>query len=295
MVGILKIRAPRSGMAVATMAAVLLVGTPQAHAETTFERIKREKLITFGFANEPPYTIAALEKVTGQDPETLKAIMGQFGIEHYNGVLAEFAGMIPGLVAKRFDVIAAGMSIRPARCKQVAFSNPNLVVQQGLAVKKGNPLNLHSLKDIAANSEARVGVLQGGVQYEYLELAGVKQNQIFGFPDNTSMFQAFRTDRVDAVTLDVPLLGGQLAALKDPNLVRADPFEPPVGKDGKPIGGYVGVGFRKEDNDLREAYNRELKKLLESGRLAEIIAPFGFTKADLPDPNVTAEQICSGS
>ena len=56
-------------IAVAVMA---LVGALPAQAETTFERVKREKLVTFGFANEPPYTIAALESVTGQDPEVLQ-------------------------------------------------------------------------------------------------------------------------------------------------------------------------------------------------------------------------------
>ena len=277
-------------IAVAVMA---LVGALPAQAETTFERVKREKLVTFGFANEPPYTIAALESVTGQDPEVFKAIMREFGVEHFNGVLAEFSGMIPGLVAKRFDVIAAGMIIRPARCKQVAFGNPSVVVQQGLAVKKGNPLKLHSLKDIAANPKARIGILLGGVQYEYLDIAGVEKAQISGFSDISSAFQALRIDRVDGVTQDMPLVIGQLTAIKDPNLELAKPFENPRFKDGKPISGYIGVGFRKEDDDFREAYNRELKKLYDSGKLAEIVAPFGFT--NLPSPDMTAEKICAGN
>jgi polar amino acid transport system substrate-binding protein len=169
-----RVQVSRLLQGIVAVAAMALVGALPAQAETTFERVKREKLITFGFANEPPYTIAALENVTGQDPEVLKAIMKGFGVEHFNGVLAEFSGMIPGLVAKRFDVISAGMVIRPARCKQVAFGNPSVVVQQGLAVKKGNPLKIHSLKDIAANPKARIGILQGSVQYEYLDIAGVK-------------------------------------------------------------------------------------------------------------------------
>lgn len=279
---------------VAASVVALVAGvSPAGEAQTTFSRILREKLITFGFANEPPFTIATMGGVTGTDPEILKAIMRTHGVEKYNGVLAEFTGMIPGLLAKRFDVIAAGMYVRPARCKQVAFSNPNLTIREGLLVKKGNPLNLHSLKDIAANPKARVAAHQGSVEYEYLAIAGVKQSQILGFPDIASSVEALRTGRVDAVSNSVPLLVGQ-EILKDRNLELADPFENPVYKDGTPILSYVSVAFRKTDRDFLDAYNRGLNKLRDSGKLAEIIAPFGFKKADIPPANLTAAKICAG-
>lgn len=268
--------------------------TGSASGQSTWQRIQAEKTITFGFANEPPYTIAVTDGVTGQDPETLKAIMKTYGVDTTIGVLVEFGGLIPGLLAKRFDVIGAGMSIRPARCEQIAFSNPILVVQQGLAVKAGNPLNLHSYEDIVANPKVKVAVEQGAVENEHLLTNHVPASQILAFPDNTSMFAALQQNRVDAVATEVPLMEGMLTALKDATIERVDPFEVPLDKDGKQIIGYVAEGFRLEDTDLRDAYNKTLAEMLANGQLLTIIGQYGFTKADLPPAGLTADQVCKG-
>jgi polar amino acid transport system substrate-binding protein len=52
--------------------------------------------------------------------------------------------------------------------------------------------------------------------------------------------------------------------------------------------------FRKEDTDLVEAFNEELKKLIDSGELTEMIEPFGFGPETLPPDDVTTESLCAG-
>lgn len=64
-------------------------------------------------------------------------------------------------------------------------------------------------------------------------------------------------------------------------------FKQPV-IDGKSIKSYGATAFRKEDNDFREAFNAELKKLQDSGELLKIIEPFGFTEQELPG-DITVE------
>jgi polar amino acid transport system substrate-binding protein len=271
-----------------------VTGEPAPSGEpsgTTYERILEEAHMTFGFANEPPFTIAQMEGVTGTDPETLYAIMRPLGVETFSGVLGEFAGLIPGLLAQRFDVIAAGMFVRPERCEEVDFANPNLVVREGLVVEEGNPLNLHSVDDIVANPDVLVGVTTGAVEFEYLDIAGVAPEQILGFPDVQTTFEALRTDRVHAVMMSVPVLAGNMAQ-DDSGLEYADPFEDPLDAEGNPVRSFTSIGFRPEDDDLREAFNAGLAELLESGELASIVEPFGFTAADLPAPDETAESIC---
>src|SRR5262249_9631364 len=160
------------------------------------------KVISFGFANEPPYTIAETGNVTGQDPEVLKAIMSQYGIKTFDGVLVEFPGLIPGLQAGRWDMIAAGMTIKSARCKVIDFGNPDLMVGQALMVKAGNPKNLHSLKSIAANHSIKLGTQEGAAQYTLYQVAGIASDQISGFPTLQTAVAALQTGRVDAVQLD---------------------------------------------------------------------------------------------
>src|SRR5262245_40511625 len=116
------------GIAVVSITAAF-AGTSAGQAETTFQRILRQKIITFGFSNEPPYSMAAVGgKVTGTIRDIITAVMNRYGATT-EGVLAEFSSMIPGLLARRFDMIGAGMAILPARCKQIDFSNPAYLVR----------------------------------------------------------------------------------------------------------------------------------------------------------------------
>jgi polar amino acid transport system substrate-binding protein len=52
------------------------------------------------------------------------------------------------------------------------------------------------------------------------------------------------------------------------------------------------MAFRQEDVDLREAWNTWLAAGLESGRVTEIIEPFGFGPETIPPEGITAEQAC---
>ena len=61
------------------------------------------------------------------------------GIAEVDGVLTEFGSLIPGLKAGRFDIIAAGMFVKPDRCAQILFSEPTYAIGQAFAVKAGNP------------------------------------------------------------------------------------------------------------------------------------------------------------
>ena len=70
------------------------------------------------------------------------------------------------------------------------------------------------------------------------------------------------------------------------------PFTPTI--DGKSQIGCGGAVFRKQDNDAREAFNAELAKLNQSGKLLELIQPFGFGPETVPPGDLTTETICKG-
>ena len=50
--------------------------------------------------------------------------------------------------------------------------------------------------------------------------------------------------------------------------------------------------FRKEDADLYEAFNKELKAFIGTPEHIALVEPFGFGKDYLP--NKTMEQLCKG-
>src|SRR5262249_39757094 len=135
----------------------------QASAETTLERAKSEGVVRIGFSNESPWSFSQTDgSIAGADYDIVVALMNRIGIKTVDGVLVKFGSLIPGLKAKRFDLVVSGMYIRPARCEEIAFSEPIFQTGEILIVKKGNPLNLHSFADVAKNPKLKVSGVQGG-------------------------------------------------------------------------------------------------------------------------------------
>lgn len=263
-------------------------------AKSTMDIAKERGYVVVGFANEKPYAYQTPDgKLTGEAVEVARTVLKNIGIEEMKGELTEFASLIPGLNAKRFDMITAGMFINPDRAKEVDFANPEYSIGEGIAVKKGNPLNLHSYKDIAANPKAKIAVPGGAIEYDYLLKSGVKLDQIMTVPDMPAALSALQSGRADALTATGPSVQATLDTANNSNLERVMDFEQPI-IDGKEVRGYGATAFRKEDKDFREAFNAELQKLRESGELLKIISPFGFTEQELPGDK-TAEELSKAS
>ncbi|WP_040209064.1 ectoine/hydroxyectoine ABC transporter substrate-binding protein EhuB [Neobacillus jeddahensis] len=258
--------------------------------ESTLEKLKKQGYATVGFANEIPYAYATSDgKLTGESVEVARAVLKRLGIKEVNGVLTEFGSLIPGIKAKRFDMITAGMYITPERAKEVAYGNPDYMIGQAIAVKKGNPLDLHSYEDIAKNEKVKVGVIGGSVESGYLTEVGVAKDQISIFPDNSSLISALQAQRVDTVTVSGPSIRKMLESANDSNIEGVEDFKQPV-IDGKSFRAYGAIVFRKEDDEFRKAYNKELQALKDSGELLEILKKFGMSEDELPK-DVTVEDV----
>lgn len=261
-----------------------------ASGSELLDKLRKQGYVEVGFANEKPYAYQTTDgELTGEAVEVARAIFKNLGVNELRGNLVEFSALIPGLKAKKFDVITAGMFITPERAKQVAFANPEYSIGEALAVLKANRKNLHSYEDIANNPDVKVAVMAGAVEEEYLLKSGVQESQIITVQDQPAAVSALKTGRVDAITMTGPSLQAMLESADDPDIERVMDFEQPV-IDGKSVRGYGAAAFRQEDAALRDLYNEELQKLKDSGELLKILESFGFTEQELPG-NVTAEEL----
>jgi len=261
-------------------------------AESTFDKIKREKVVTVGFEIEPPYNFAENGQLTGGYPEALKAFFKTVDPNiQMLGVLTEFSALIPGLVAKRFDISGPGMNIRTTRCQIIDFANPEVQALFVFITKKGNPMNLHSFADVAA-STARFGSVTGAAEVEAATAAGIPKDRQVLFPDSTSMVAGLQANRIDMFAATSLAATEIIKTTNDPNLELVELSEVPKDANGNRSIGYVAIGFRKEDKDLREAYNAWQLKAKQSGELLKIMAPFGFSQRDIAPVDQTADKIC---
>jgi polar amino acid transport system substrate-binding protein len=274
------------GMAAAGFATVGL--SRMAFADTTLERAKAQGFIRVGFANEAPFGFATPDgKLTGEAPEVAKAVLAKIGIPQVDGVLTEFGSLIPGLKAGRFDIIAAGMFINPKRCAEIAFSEPSYGIGQAMLVKKGNPKGIKDYSSIAGNPELKLAIMAGAVEVGYAKDSGVPEDQLVILPDQSSLLAAVQSERAAAAALTALSIADM--AKKGEEVESTTPFGEVAGKSVK---GHGGFGFRKEDTDLYEAFNKELKAFIGTPEHIALVEPFGFGKDYLP--NKTMEQLCKG-
>lgn len=264
-------------------------------AASTLEAAKAAGKIRIGYANEAPFAFMDSKegKVTGESVEIARVVLKRMGINEVEGVLTEFGSLIPGLQAKRFDIIAAGMYVTPERCQQVAFSDPTYGVGQSFLVKQGNPKNLHSYEDVMKNPDAKLGVVVGAIEAEYASKIKVPPAQVVVFPDAVSALsgvQAGRADAYAATALTVNDLMGKTSAAS--GLEKADPFKDPV-IDGKDVRGYGAYAFRSDDKAFADAFNAELAKFIGTEEHQKLVTPFGFSAQELPK-GVTAAKLCAG-
>jgi polar amino acid transport system substrate-binding protein len=253
------------------------------------------KKLVVGIHNRTPWGFRdKRNNVVGIHPDIVRAVFAPLGVTEFEFVVSDFGAMIPGLLAGRFDIIASGVAITPARCEQVLFSEPDVAVGDSLLVLKGNPLKLHSYEDVAKNPNVRLAGGRGSENTKNALAAGIPESQVAMFPNNEAAVSAILAGRADAATLSVPSAIGVIEEQKVQGIERALPFKGLIKPNGQPAKLYTGIVFPKGSAKLRDAYNAEFAKLRAEGRLAPIMAKYLFT-ADDDAGSITTAQICGGN
>ncbi|MDA9967188.1 ectoine/hydroxyectoine ABC transporter substrate-binding protein EhuB [bacterium] len=261
-----------------------LTGMPAVAAD--LDQLKEQGFARIAIANEPPWTMVTTGgEVSGAAPDLARAVLNKMGIEDIVASVSEYGAMIPGVQARRFDMVAAGLFIKPERCEAVLFSQPDLCDAESFMIKAGNPLNLKSFADVAS-SGAKIGVVGGGTEEKLAIEAGVDRANIVVVPDPQSGAKLLQDGRIDVYALPVLSISDLLKKAEDPSLAMFAPVE------NTPIF-CAGVAFRKQDGALRDAYDVALAEIKASGEFAAIIEPYGYS-ADAAMQQ-TRENLCGGA
>jgi|TARA_B110000503_G_C7038566_1_gene367208 polar amino acid transport system substrate-binding protein len=250
------------------------------------EQLKEQGFARIAIANEPPWTMVTTGgEVSGAAPDLARAVLNKMGVADIVASISEYGAMIPGVQARRFDMVAAGLFIKPERCEAVLFSQPDLCDAESFMTKAGNPMGLKSFADVAAKG-AKIGVVGGGTEEKLAVEAGVDRANIVVVPDPQSGAKLLQDGRIDVYSLPVLSISDLLKKADDPGLSMFAPVE------GTPIF-CAGVAFRKQDGALRDAYDVALAEMKASGEFAAIIEPYGYS-ADAAMQQ-TRENLCGGA
>jgi polar amino acid transport system substrate-binding protein len=257
-------------------------GPSSGSASNLLETAKSQGFLRVGIANEPPYTqVSADGKVTGCEPDVLRAVCKRLGIEDVQGIITPYESMIPGLNANRWDVIAAGLFMKQSRCGQVLYSEPVIVSTESFATPKGDPKRITSVATILADKSLRIAVLPGGFEEGVLKAANVPANQQVKINDGRSGLEALKANRADAFML--PTLSLAALAKDDSSFDITQPL-----KDAPRTGS--GAAFRKSDASFHEAYNKELAAFKKTPEFSGILTRWGFDPSVVE--GVTTQELC---
>jgi polar amino acid transport system substrate-binding protein len=266
---------------------VVACGRP---AGSTLERARAEGAIRIGISGERPYSYADADgRVTGAQPEVARIVLDRIGVPGLDAVQVPFHELVPRLREGQFDLVAAGMAVTPDRCREVAFTRPDFVAFPAFLVPEGNPQRIDSFRDLA-RSRARLAVLAGSIEIDYARAAGVPDDRLEVVDSQSELFRQVADERVPAGVLTRISLVDELRRNPGSGLEVTDAVEPVV--DGSRVVPGAAFVVRIGENDLLAAFDRELTAMQASGEWLRITEPFGFTRDNLPPPDLTTDALC---
>ena len=118
-------------------------------------------------------------------------------------IRTEFATMIPGLAAKRWDMINTGIFFTEERSK-LMYMVPNEQAAISFLAAKGNPLGMKTVEDLAGR---KISVELGGIEErrtrevaDMVAKKGLKPVTVMTFNNFAEAFQALKAGQSDAAT-----------------------------------------------------------------------------------------------
>ncbi|CAM8658019.1 HisJ ABC-type amino acid transport/signal transduction systems, periplasmic component/domain [Comamonadaceae bacterium] len=166
--------------------------------------------------------------------------------------------MIPGLNAKKYDVIISSMSITDDRMKEVDFTDKYYNTPSRIVLKKGVKFT-----DAASIKGKKIGVLKGSTQEKYalgdLKPAGVIVNS---YEAQDQVYLDIKSGRLDGTVADyMEVTGGFLSK---PEGAKYELVGPDL-KMPQYFGYGAGIALRKGEDKLKGELNEAIKAIRTNG------------------------------
>jgi polar amino acid transport system substrate-binding protein len=246
-------------LTMAASAAVIALFAGSAMAEG-------EKLVIGTEGAYPPFNnLESDGTLTGFDVDIAKALCEEMKAE-CTFVTQDWDGIIPALIAKKFDAIIASMSITEERKQQVDFSKKYYNTPPAIAVPKDSELTEATEAALAGKI---IGAQASTTHSNYAE-AHMKESEIKLYPTADEYKLDVANGRVDAVVDDVVVLSEWLKTEDGAccKLLGTLPIDPVINGEG------AGIAVRKGETALADKFTAAIAAIRESGKYQEINAKY---------------------
>ena len=256
-------------------------------AQSLSEKVASGEKPSLGFATAVPWGYP------GENGEPLGfvnaialTILEEMGINEVDTSVNEWAGLIPGLNAGRYDIITGGMYILKSRCENIDFSDPIGYFGDAMMVPAGNPKGIHNYEDVVRTG----ATLVTGIGFNTVEAAkkyGVPDSQMLLVDGEVGILAAMNAGRAD-VAVHTVFSVQEHVEISEGKFEQTDATKMP-----KEVMNVVGIGFRKSDSDFKEKFNAAMAKVIGGDKWMSSTAEYGYTAAQLPPEGFTTEYACA--
>jgi polar amino acid transport system substrate-binding protein len=204
-------------------------------------------------ATFPPMEFTQDGQRTGFDVDLMNALAKAMG-KQVQWTDIDFKGLIPGLIAHRFDAAISGIYITPERSQVVDFTQPYFTGGLVALVKADSPI-----KTLADLDGKKVSVQVGTKSVNYLRDNYPKVTRV-EVEKNQEMFDLVGIGRADAAVTGKPAAYQFVRTrsgfrVLDTELTKEE----------------YGIAVRKDEPQLRDALNAALAKIKADGTYAQIV------------------------
>ncbi len=206
----------------------------------------------------PPFSyVEPSGELAGFDIDIAKALGKAMGVE-ITLVAQDWDGIIPALLAKKYDAIIASMSITAERKKKVAFSNKYYQTPAKFVCKKG------TMKDFSreAIKGKSVGVQRATIHDKYLTDNYGKDVTVKRYGTQDEAYLDIVAGRIDMLLADSVALSDGFLKKKEGKDYQ---FIGPDLTDKKWFGDGAGIAIRKQDKDLVALFNKAIDTIRADG------------------------------
>ncbi|MBI9013796.1 MAG: transporter substrate-binding domain-containing protein [Clostridiales bacterium] len=229
--------------------------------QSQLEKIKEAGKIVVGTsADYPPYEfhkeINGVDTIVGFDIKLAEKIADDLGVE-LEIVDMSFDGLLAALTGKKIDFIAAGMNPTDERKNAVDFSAIYYDTSQTMLVLSENADKLTSVEDFKG---LKVGVQKGTLQEAIFDdqFAGAEKVAIAKIPNLVMELQSGKIDGI--------ILAEVVADSYDDANDKISVNQMDLGSEGG-----VSIAINKDQEDLLNAINATIDKVLNDGTLDQYI------------------------
>ena len=210
----------------------------------------------------PPFSYTTADgKLEGFDIDIARALGKSMGVE-IKLVPQDWDGIIPALMARKYDAIIASMSITEERKKKVAFTNKYYQTPAKFICKKGSMKEFTREQVAEATAGKKIGVQRATIHDNFITDNGGKGAVVKRYATQDEAYMDLAAGRVDMLLADSVAMSEGF--LKKPE-GQDYQFVGPDLTEKKYFGEGAGIAIRKKDKDLVEMFNKAILQIRSDG------------------------------